>query len=730
MNKIQKILLHAATFMAAILSLSSCYENVIDETIDESEVSMEFKDIQVISQVNVNDLPEDVQVSDLKVLSLSGEESLDNQGLAEVMTFEGYLPQLLMVSNSNDDILLMARGDFHDGEKIEISARSTAIALVTMHPALSGVKSHVYQQLVQLVTESSSFEDLLKVIEELVRNGHSFVDSDNQVLTTALNTVFEQVVASSEEDTSDGELPNEGLEAELYSSLMTRAPELKGVTTIAGINVGPFHVTTSGPKVIIENYSLTPFYSGTVTHHDQIEEFDIPSGGDRGVSFFFDNSWGSEKVDYKFVQEGEYQFYFDKTTVESIFDQARNTVCNVLEVLGLPLDKKWILKTADDMLRFWTARGFDVMGLLTSPNTDAWDITFTVCMGVADYIKEGCLEAMLKQIGMKAAAATMAQTVLKKVVAVYSVYQSCRGAINAVMRITMRLESPDNVSFGLYYYQGEITTATKASLEIYSGDYQEGLIGRRLNEPVRVKVTTIGSDGSEVAASNFHKIKFETDEYNGYAHDEIVSTDPDGYAQTFWTLDPYNAEPQYLKATVIDIVTGEVISDEVVFCACPLQAADVTFTLDWSPTDSNCDIDLHVYDPDGHHICYYDMWCGCGGYLDRDDVHGPGPEHIYYTEAKPGKYTVYVHHYNSDTQGTVGFSVTTEYDERCFVNRGSVSYLDMVYIGTLEVESVPASPESRAGQQKPVARFYYDENAPANPVESFPEKGIIAKNGR
>ena len=116
------------------------------------------------------------------------------------------------------------------------------------------------------------------------------------------------------------------------------------------------------------------------------------------------------------------------------------------------------------------------------------------------------------------------------------------------------------------------------------------------------------------------------------------------------------------------------------------------------------------------------MWCGCGGYLDRDDVHGPGPEHIYYTEAKPGKYTVYVHHYYSDTQGTVGFTVTTEYDERCFVNRGSVSFLNMVYIGTLEVESVPASPESRAGQQKPAARFYYDENAPANPIGLFPVK--------
>ena len=131
----------------------------------------------------------------------------------------------------------------------------------------------------------------------------------------------------------------------------------------------------------------------------------------------------------------------------------------------------------------------------------------------------------------------------------------------------MRLESPDNVKFGLYYYQGEITTATEASLAKYSGDGQEGLIGRRLNEPVRVKVTTIGSDGSEVAASNFHRVRFETDIRNGITLDDVVATDADGYAQTFWTLDSENYETQYLKAVVIDIVTGEVISDEVIFSA-------------------------------------------------------------------------------------------------------------------------------------------------------------------
>ena len=714
--------------IVAIGTLNSCYENIIDETPDNpgnsgNTESVEFKEIQITNKVDITDLPSGIEISDLKIISLGGEAAVNTNGTAEVTTFEGQLPQILMLTNSNDELLLMARGDFHERETNEISARSTAIALVTMHPALSGVKSHTYNQLEELVTECSAFPELEGIITELVQNGQTFLDPNNINLTTALNKVFEQVVAASEEEELyEEELPNIGEEPISYSSY-SRAPAYKGVTTIAGINVGPFYVTTSGSKLIIENYSLTPLYSGTITHHDITEEFDIPSGGDRGVTYFFDNSWGSEKVEYKFVQEGEYQFFFDKTTGESYFDQARHTICNVLEALGLPLSKGWIFKISDDLLEFTRDRGLDIVGLITEPgDISAWDITCTVCGALIDYIKDGRLERILLQAGTTQFAAQMTQTVLQKIVAAYTVYQACRGTINAVMRITMRLEAPDNVAFGLYYYQGEITTATRASLEKYSGDEQEGIVGHRLNEPVRVKVTTIGSDGSEVAASNFHRVKFETDAHNGPVRDEIVATDAAGYAQTFWTLDPENEEPQYLKAVVIDIVTNEVISDEVVFCATPTQTADVTFTLDWNPTDSNCDIDLHIYDPDGHHIWYADMYCSCGGYLDRDDLHGPGPEHVYFTEAKPGRYDIYVRHYNSDTRGTVGFTVTTEYNGRRFVNRSSVSYHETVYIGTLDVGGNSSASATRGIQQNNSARFYYDENVASRPIENLPKK--------
>ena len=716
MNK--NVFLIIAALIAVMGTLVSCNEKTPQ---DEQNENSEFKNIQIINKIELDDLPENIQVNDLKLITLDGEVNVGNDGTTKVMTYEGYLPQVMMLTDSNDELLLMSRGNFREGETCEMSARSTAIALVTMHPALSGVKSSVYKKLEQLVTESSSFGELEDAIAKTVRNGQSFADPENVILTTALNKVFEQVVTASDGETTDEELPDLEEDSRSYNPY-SRAPELKGVTTIAGINVGPFHVTTSGSKVVIENYSLTPLYSGQVTHHNQIDDFDIPSGGDRGVTFFFDNSKGSEEAEYSFTQEGEYQFFFDKTTAESYWDQARHTICNILEVLGLPLDKKWILETADDMLRYAVARGLDVGGLFLNPGeADGWSVTRIIYGYVVDYCKDGNLEKMLLKIGAKQVLAGGLQFILKRVAAVYTVYEVCRGSINAVMRVVMRLESPDNVKFGLYYYQGEITTATEASLVKYSGDGQRGLVGRRLNEPVRVKVTTIGSDGTEVAASNFHRVRFETDVRNGITLDDVVATDADGYAQTFWTLDPENAETQYLKAVVIDIVTGEVISEEVTFSATPTQSADVTFTLEWNRTDSNCDIDLHVLDPEGHRIYYGDMACFCGGYLDRDDRHGPGPEHIYFTQAKPGKYRVYVHHYDSDTRGTVGFTVTTEYGERRFVDISSVSYHELEYIGTLEVSETWASETRTIGKDLSV-RFYYDENAPAFPTESLPEK--------
>jgi hypothetical protein len=77
--------------------------------------------------------------------------------------------------------------------------------------------------------------------------------------------------------------------------------------------------------------------------------------------------------------------------------------------------------------------------------------------------------------------------------------------------------------------------------------------------------------------------------------------------------------------------------------------------LSWNTT---VDIDLHVVDPFGEEIYYNHPASSSGGYLDRDDVDGFGPENIYWTENIPdGTYKVYLVYYDPSTGPVTDFTV-------------------------------------------------------------------------
>ncbi len=78
----------------------------------------------------------------------------------------------------------------------------------------------------------------------------------------------------------------------------------------------------------------------------------------------------------------------------------------------------------------------------------------------------------------------------------------------------------------------------------------------------------------------------------------------------------------------------------------PNSAGVLQIGLSWNSTS---DIDLHVTDPSGTTIYYGNPESPSGGYLDRDDVDGYGPENIYWRDNIPdGTYTVRVHYYASN----------------------------------------------------------------------------------
>ena len=280
-------------------------------------------------------------------------------------------------------------------------------------------------------------------------------------------------------------------------------------------------------------------------------------------------------------------------------------------------------------------------------------------------VKHGLKEKLLKE---------STKALLKKMSGVFAAYQAARGTFNAVTRVVMRLDSAPIVDFCLCYYEKHLETCTEVSLEKISGDEQSGYANQRLLEPLVVQVFTYADDGTEVKSSSFHRVEFTIESGGGRLSKETVNVDDKGMASTYWYLGEETDNNQKVRACVVDIVTGKEISQPVFFFASKQESTDITFRLDWDKTLTATDIDLHVLCPQGHHIYYQDMSCSCGGQLDRDDRQGPGPEHIRFNNAEPGEYIVYVHHYESESKATIGWTLTTTTKERTYRNVGSVPY--------------------------------------------------------
>ena len=136
------------------------------------------------------------------------------------------------------------------------------------------------------------------------------------------------------------------------------------------------------------------------------------------------------------------------------------------------------------------------------------------------------------------------------------------------------------------------------------------------------------------------------------------------------------------------MVTGVEVSNPVYFTATIRENADLTIRLDWNKLSGDTDIDLHVTDPYGEEIAYYNMRSASGGWLDRDDVIGPGPEHICWSEAPSGAYLIQVHYFYSESKAVTSYTVTINANGQNygpFV--GSIADQQLVTIGVLNLPS-------------------------------------------
>lgn len=111
-------------------------------------------------------------------------------------------------------------------------------------------------------------------------------------------------------------------------------------------------------------------------------------------------------------------------------------------------------------------------------------------------------------------------------------------------------------------------------------------------------------------------------------------------------------------ADSIDLAEGALISG----------FGQVKVTLTW---DTGADIDLWVTEPNGNLIYWNNPNSFTGGQLDFDDLDGPGPENIFWTENAPaGNYLVQVQKYSPNGFESTNYTVQTELNGAVEIYRG------------------------------------------------------------
>lgn len=104
-----------------------------------------------------------------------------------------------------------------------------------------------------------------------------------------------------------------------------------------------------------------------------------------------------------------------------------------------------------------------------------------------------------------------------------------------------------------------------------------------------------------------------------------------------------------LQDLVESLEEDEIISENQNLDDLPTSEGVLQIGLSWN--SANTDIDLWVTDPFGERIYFENPTSASGGFLDRDDTDGFGPENIYFQENIPsGTYRVAVHYYGCDTE--------------------------------------------------------------------------------
>ena len=405
--------------LLAVLLFASCEP-------DPPEVN-EFETKVCNGTVNAGGL----NTAGFQVVSLLEETPL-NGGNFTIETMDSGTPQLLMVTNANDEVVMLYRGIIPDNGNVEINALSTALASLTFHPALASVNGSDYQEMIDLFTSKPSFDDFLTAIENSIAQNRAIYDTTNTELMNAAQAFFEDLVVDT---TSFGFKSATNQKVTFYLT--------------DNFDCWPIDVHADGKTLKFRMPGLFPAYSCKVYDEENNLEgnFWVPARGnygvwDLGLCFFgqSDLVYGEEAV-YTFNEGKNKTFVFDK----SGFDLFAQLAGCILQMIGV-----WEDLTLVESVAISIEGALMRIGISLLNPGDNWETLLNAALPIAlDATLEVVKNHFDKPYLKKPLKIFQFASVAKKALFWINIAE---GGVNLVGRITSYLNCRETITFCAQYY--------------------------------------------------------------------------------------------------------------------------------------------------------------------------------------------------------------------------------------------------------------------------------------
>lgn len=485
-------------------------------------------------------------------------------------------PQVIWVTDENDQTLLLSRGVFTKDMQIHVNEETTALALLTMAPVFTGVTKKDYPDLVASVKDAPSYAQYVAKVKEVIAAKKNIFDPANTEVLTVAQTVIDEVLAAASTARTRSGSPIEGFDNSI---------------------VEPLKVSTSGSTVYVSVRSMYPSYEGRVYWGGSREDATLNKLVNTTASLgWLENIqmgvglsvYGSE-TDFKLKEQGEYRFIFDRTTKKAVTNFYLFLVSDIFSLAGLSVENEKVeLATT-------------LASMITDPSAMASvpDFLGAVCNAISTY----CLRYIFKE-GVKANKGNILKKTSYQMLGwLLGYYSLIKGSVGLIERITFYISSDtlDKIEFTLCMYNNTISTCNSSQVFKVSGDKQEGEDSKKLSDPLVVELKSYNSSWEETAISDYMKVKFEVVSGGGTVTESYATIEPEtNFARTEWYLGSADGGVQKVKATAYNSILKMTVGEPIYFTATvkssdpapeeiPRNAVDLGLSVLWATCNLGAD---------------------------------------------------------------------------------------------------------------------------------------------